>query len=59
MVITNDTPIEKQIEFFEGKISQYLNVIKVNTKGTKECSIWISQIQGWNNEIIDLRNKLK
>ncbi len=56
-MITQDTPIEKQIEFFEKKINQYLDVIKVNPKG-ESCVTWIGQIKSWNNEIIDLKKQL-
>jgi hypothetical protein len=53
-MITQDTPIEKQIEFWESKINQYLDVVKVNQKG-EYCVIWLNNIQGWNREIIELK----
>lgn len=56
-MITPDTPISKQIEFFESKINQYLGVILANKKG-ENCTAWIDWIQGWNNEIIALKKQL-
>lgn len=56
--MNQDTPIAKQIEFYENKINQYLGCIQINEKGTDECKIWISWILGWNNEIIDLKKQL-
>lgn len=56
-MITQDTPIPKQIQFFESKINQYLDAIKVNEKGDT-CKLWIQWINGWNNEIIDLKKQL-
>lgn len=58
MVITQDTPIEKQIEFWETKINQYLDVVKANPKG-KNSVTWLNNIQGYNNEIIELQSKLE
>ena len=57
-MITQDTPIEKQIEFWENKINQYLDVVKANPKG-ENCILWLNNIQGWNREIIELQNNLK
>lgn len=56
-MITPDTPIEKHIQFFENKINQYLDVIKVNPKG-EGCTLWIEWIAGWNREIIELKKQL-
>jgi len=44
---------EERVKFLEGKINQYLDVIKVNTKGAT-CLLWIEWISTWNNEIIEL-----
>lgn len=57
-MITQDTPIEKQIEFWESKINQYLDVVKKNKKG-EYCEIWVNNIQGWNREIIELEKQIK
>ena len=56
-MITQDTPIEKQIEFWESKINQYLDVVKVNPKGDNVV-IWLNNIQGWNREIIELQKSV-
>ena len=55
-MITQDTPIEKQIEFLESKINQYLDVVKVNPKG-ENCLIWLNNIQGWNREVMYLKEQ--
>ena len=57
-MIIPDTPIEWQIEFYEGKINQYLDVIKVNPKGDESCRLWIEWIAGWNREITELKRAL-
>lgn len=56
-MFTNETPIEKQIQFYENKINQYLDVIKVNEKGSF-CQIWIDWIVGWNKQITELKSRL-
>lgn len=57
-MINQDTPISKQIEFWENKINQYLDVIKVNPKG-ENAVLWLNNIQGWNREIIELQKYLQ
>ncbi len=56
-MITQDTSIDKQIKFWESKINQYLDVVKVNQKG-EYCVIWLNNIQGWNREIMELQKQL-
>lgn len=58
-MITQDTPIEKQIQFFESKINQYCDVIKANPKGEENVRLWIEHLTGWNNEIIELKKQLE
>lgn len=55
-MITGDTPIEKKIQFYENKINQYLDVIKVNEKGENSL-LWLGWIRGWNAEIIELKKQ--
>jgi hypothetical protein len=57
IMITQYTPIEKQIEFLESKINQYLDVVKVNPKGENAVT-WLNNIQGWNREIIELQKSV-
>ena len=57
-MITSDTPIDKQIKFYEGKINQYLETIMVNEKG-ENCLVWLGWIGNWNREIIELKKQLK
>jgi hypothetical protein len=57
-MITQYTPVEKQIEFYENKINQYLDVIKINTKGDESCRLWIEWIAEWNREITELKKTI-
>jgi len=57
-MITQSTPLQKQIEFYENKIECYLNVVKGSPIG-ETCKLWIEWITDWNNEIIELKNRLR
>jgi len=53
-MITQDTPIDKKIEFYRNKIYQYLDCVKANMEknpNTVDCTIWIQWIDDWNREI--------
>lgn len=56
-MITSDSPIEKQIAFYENKINYYCDAIKSKPKG-KEIDIQIGWIKSWNEEIILLNKRL-
>ena len=46
----------QRIKFLESKIDQYAKTIQQNEKG-QLCVLWISWLQAWNNEIIELKLK--
>jgi hypothetical protein len=53
-MIIQDTPIPKQITFFESYINQYAESI-LKCEKSEHIRLWIEWIQGWNNEIIALK----
>lgn len=53
-MITSDSPINKQIAFYQDKRNYYNDVIKSNTN-SKEINLWIGWIKSWNEDIIILK----
>lgn len=50
--------ITKRVDFLQQKINWYCECI-VATEKTESTRLWIEWINNWNNEVLELKEKLK